>query len=322
MTIDLTDPIFHDEDTARRHFEAIRWPDGPVCPHCGVVGNATELKGASTRPGVYKCKDCRKPFTATIGTLYERSHIPLHKWLLATRLLCSSKKGMSAHQLWQTLGFGSYRTAWFMAHRIREGRREAHLPEPMGGEGKMVEIDETFVGGLEKNKHRSKRQHVGTGGAGKEAVFSLVERGGKVRSHHVPAVTAATLRPIITAQVHEGTFVMTDEGATAKSLGRGFEKHGSVNHSIGEYVRGEIHTNTIEGYFSIFKRGITGVYHHVSAEHLKRYLGEFDFRYNYRIKLGVDDATRATLAVKGIAGKRLTYKLPHGRAPDAPASNA
>jgi transposase-like protein len=152
MIVNLTNPIFHDEDVARRHFEAIRWPDGPICPHCGVVDNATELKGASTRPGVYKCKDCRKPFTATIGTLYERSHIPLHKWLLATHLLCASKKGMSAHQLWRTLGFGSYRTAWFMAHRIREGMREAHLPEPMGGEGKFVEADETYVGGKAKSR--------------------------------------------------------------------------------------------------------------------------------------------------------------------------
>jgi transposase-like protein len=312
MAVDLTDPIFHDEEAARRHFEADRWPDGPICPHCGVVGNATELKGKSTRPGVYKCKDCRKPFTATIGTLYERSHIPLHKWLLATHLLCASKKGMSAHQLWRQLGFGSYRTAWFMAHRIREGMRGAHIPEPMGGEGKTVEIDETFVGALEKNKHRSKRKHAGTGGAGKEAVFSLVERGGKVRSHHVADVTAATLRPILTAQVHKATFVMTDEGATAMSLGRGFEKHDMVNHSIGEYVRGDAHTNTIEGYFSIFKRGIYGVYHHVSAEHLKRYLGEFDFRYNHRVALGFDDAARAAIAIKGVAGKRLTYRLARG----------
>src|SRR4051794_3648975 len=188
----------------------------------------------------------------------------------------------------------------------------------MGGEGKTVEIDETFVGGLEKNKHRSKRKHAGTGGAGKEAVFSLVERGGKVRSHHVADVTAATLRPILTAQVHKATFVMTDEGATAMSLGRGFEKHDMVNHSIGEYVRGDAHTNTIEGYFSIFKRGIYGVYHHVSAEHLKRYLGEFDFRYNHRMALGFDDTTRAAIAVKGIAGKRLTYR-PARRAEQATA---
>jgi transposase-like protein len=287
MNVDLTDPTFNNEEAARKHFEASRWPNGPICPHCGVVDEATELKGKSTRPGVYNCRACDTPFTATIGTIFERSHIPMHKWLLAIHLMSASKKGISAHQLWRMLGFGSYRTAWFMAHRIRESMRELHPEDagPLGGEGKTVEIDETFVGGLEKNKHRSKRQHVGTGGAGKEAVFSLVERGGKVRSHHVPTVTAATLRPILKAQVHEATFVMTDEGATAKSLGRGFEKHGMVNHSIGEYVRGDIHTNTIEGYFSIFKRGINGVYHHVSQQHLKRYLAEFDFRYNERIAL-------------------------------------
>jgi transposase-like protein len=238
----------------------------------------------------------------------ERSHVPLNKWALAYRLMCSSKKGMSAHQLHRMLGV-TYKTAWFMGHRIRESMRDLH-PETLGGEGKTVEIDETFVGGLEKNKHRSKRQHVGTGGAGKEAVFSLVERGGRVSSHHVPAVTAATLRPILTAQVHEATFVMTDEGATAKSLGRGFEKHGMVNHSIGEYVRDDIHTNTIEGYFSIFKRGIYGVYHHVSQEHLKRYLAEFDFRYNERVALGVSDIERTAKAIKGAEGKRLTYRQP------------
>jgi transposase-like protein len=310
MNVDLTDPIYNNEGAARRHYEASRWPNGPVCPRCGVIGNSVELKGKSTRPGVYNCRDCDKPFTATIGTIFERSHIPMHKWLLAIRLLSSSKKGMSAHQLWRMLGFGSYRTAWFMAHRIRESMRELHPEDadPMGGDGKTVEIDETFVGGLEKNKHRSKRQHVGTGGAGKEAVFSLVERGGRVRSHHVPAVTAATLRPIITAQVHKATFVMTDEGATAKSLGRAFENHGSVNHSIGEYVRGEIHTNTIEGYFSIFKRGINGVYHHVSQQHLKRYLVEFDFRYNERIALGVNDSERAAKVLRGTVGKRMTYQ--------------
>jgi transposase-like protein len=314
MNVDLTDPIFNNEEIARRHFEASRWPNGPICPHCGVVDEATELRGKSTRPGVYNCRACDKPFTATIGTIFERSHIPMHKWLLAIHLLSASKKGMSAHQLWRMLGFGSYRTAWFMAHRIRESMRELHPEDtdPMGGEGKTVEIDETFVGGLEKNKHRSKRQHVGTGGAGKEAVFSLVERGGKVRSHHVPAVTAATLRPILKAQVHEATFVMTDEGATAKSLGRGFEKHGMVNHSIGEYVRGEIHTNTIEGYFSIFKRGINGVYHHVSQQHLKRYLAEFDFRYNERIALGVTDSERAEKVLRGTVGKRVTYQGTNG----------
>jgi len=219
MTCDLTDKIFTDETAARKHFESIRWPDGPVCPHCGVLGEATELKGESTRPGLYKCRACQKPFTATMGTLYERSHIPLHKWLLATHLMASSKKGMSAHQLWRMLSFGSYRTAWFMAHRIREGMREL-FPEangPLGGKGKTVEMDETFVGGLEKNKHRSKRKHKGTGGAGKEAVYSLVERRGRVRSHHVPSVNAKNLRPIVEAQIHDATMVYTDEGATSKS---------------------------------------------------------------------------------------------------------
>jgi transposase-like protein len=303
MTLNLTDPIFHDEDAARAHFEAIRWPDGPICPHCGVVDNATELKGKSTRPGVYKCKDCRKPFTATVGTLYERSHIPLHKWLLATRLLCGSKKGMSAHQLWRQLGFGSYRTAWFMAHRIREGMREAHLPTtPMGGEGKFVEADETFVGGRAKNRAYAKVAPY------KEAVVSLVERGGKVRSHHVADVTASTLKPILADAIAKDTHFRTDSSPVYTGLGGGFASHTTVNHSIKEYVRGDAHTNTAEGYFSILKRGIYGVYHHVSAEHLKRYLGEFDFRYNHRIALGFDDATRATLAVKGIAGKRLTYR--------------
>jgi transposase-like protein len=314
MTCDLTNPIFTDETEARKHFEALRWPDGPICPHCGTVNEATELKGKSTRPGLYKCRPCQKPFTATMGTLYERSHIPLHKWLLATHLMSASKKGMSAHQLWRMLGFGSYRTAWFMAHRIREGMRELFPEEsgPLGGEGKTVEMDETFVGGLEKNKHRSKRKHKGTGGVGKQAVYSLVERKGRVRSHHVAAVNAKTLAPILAAQLDGATMVYTDEGATSKNLGRLYDKHASVNHSIGEYVRGDVHTNTIEGYFSILKRGINGTYHHVSQQHLKRYLAEFDYRYNQRIALGVNDAERASKAVAGIVGKRLTYQDTNG----------
>jgi transposase-like protein len=313
MTCDLTDKTFTDETAARAHFEKMRWPDGPICPHCGTIDEATELRGESTRAGLYKCRACQKPFTATMGTLYEKSHIPLHKWLLATHLMTASKKGISAHQLWRMLGFGSYRTAWFMAHRIREGMRELFPEEtgPLGGEGKTVEIDETFVGGLEKNKHRNKRKHAGTGGAGKEAVFSLIERKGRVRSHHVTEVSAKTLRPILQAHVDGATFIMTDEGGAAKKIGSEFEHHGSVNHGIGEYVRGDIHINTAEGYFSVFKRGIYGTFHHISQQHLKRYLAEFDFRYNERAALGINDNMRAAKALKGVVGKRLTYDQPN-----------
>jgi len=312
--MNLTDPIFHDDEAARRHFEAVRWPQGPECPHCGVIGEATELKGKSTRPGVYKCKACRKPFTATVGTLFERSKIPLCKWLLATHLMCASKKGMSAHQLYRMMGFGSYRTAWFMAMRIRESMREL-FPEargPLGGEGKIVEVDETFIGGKEKNKHVSKRNAKNIGGMGKEIVFGLVERGGHVRTQVVKRVNAKTLRPIMTAQIDRATKLMTDDAGQYRHMGEDFD-HEVVNHSILEYVRGDAYTNTIEGYFSILKRGINGVYHHVSPQHLKRYLAEFDFRYNNREALEIDDAERARKAIEGVRGKRLTYRQPDGR---------
>ena len=307
MSGDFNSPVFQDPEKAREWLEGELWPDGPICPHCGVLNEATSVKGRSARPGLYMCNACRSQFTVTVGTLMERSKIPLNKWLFATYLLMASKKGMSTHQFRRMLGI-SLKSTWFLMHRIREALREGKFPGPIGGEGKTVEIDETFIGGLEKNKHRKKRKHIGTGGAGKEAVFSLVERGGRVRSHHVPEFTSKTLRPIIEAQVQEETFVMTDEGATAKSLGRSFENHASVNHSIGEYVRGGIHTNTIENYFSILKRGITGTYFHVSQEHLKRYIAQFDFRNNERQGLGVDDMTRTIRAIKGMPGKRLTYR--------------
>jgi transposase-like protein len=302
----LSAKFFHDEKAAYAWLESVVWPNGPVCPHCGGVERITVVGGKTARMGLKRCLQCKSQFTVTVGTVFERSHVKLHLWLQAAHLLCSSKKGMSSHQIHRILGV-TYRTAWFMTHRLREAMRDGHFPG-LGGEGKVVEIDETFVGGLEKNKHARKRKHLGTGGAGKEAVFALVERGGRVQSHHVASVTARTLRPIIKAQVDAATFVMTDEGATAKSLGRGFEKHGMVNHGIGEYVRGDIHTNTIEGYFSIFKRGINGVYHHISEQHLKRYLAEFDFRYNERLALGVGDQERTIRALCGIVGKRLTYR--------------
>jgi transposase-like protein len=313
MTADLTNPVFTDETKAREFLEATRWPDGPFCPHCGGVENITRLEGKSHRPGLLKCNQCSGHFSVTVGTLFERSHIPLHKWLLAMHLMSASKKGISAHQLHRMLGI-TYKSAWFMSHRIREAQRELN-PTPMGGEGKSVEADETYIGGKERNKHRSKRNAENIGGKGKEAVFALVERGGRVRSMHMTVqVTGATLRPILKAQVDKASFIYTDEAGQYRYLKADFARHETVNHGIGEYVRGDAHSNTIEGYFSILKRGITGVYHHVSQQHLKRYLGEFDFRYNYRASLGYTDADRALIALKGIEGKRLTYRRTVGAA--------
>lgn len=306
-TCDLTDPIFHDEEVARKHFESLRWPDGPVCPFCGTIDDATGLKGKTTRRGLYKCHGCQKPFTATIGTLYERSHIPLHKWLLATHLMCASKKAMSAHQLYRMLGFGSYRTAWFMAMRIREGMA-ALKPSALGGHGKTVEADTTYIGGKEKNKHAGQRNPKAIGGVGKQIVHSLAERGGEVRSNHIANVSGGTLRPVVMKQVHRSSPLMTDTAGGYMALGKEFACHEMVDHGALEYVRGDAHSNTVESFFALLKRGVIGTYHNISEAHLKRYLAEFDFRYNSRTRLGIDDKTRAAKAVKGIAGKRLTYR--------------
>ena len=311
----LNAPFFNDEDKARIYLEGQRWPDGPICPHCGCVERIYPVKANAekkVRKGLYQCNDCEQQFTVTVGTVYERSKVPLHKWLAATYLLCSSKKGFSAKQLERTIGV-TYKTAWFMFHRIREAMRDGS-PGLMGGNGKVVEMDETFTG---MGKKKSRRMKAGPGYKHKEKVFTLVERGGRARSFHVPEVNAKTLRPIIKEQVAKDSHVMTDEaGFYVKvnhlrkegQLSELVDKHDSVNHGIGEYVRGNVHTNTIEGYFSIFKRGLNGVYQHCSPQHLKRYLCEYDFRYNFREKLGYDDMQRTNEALKGIVGKRITYQ--------------
>lgn len=304
--MNLTDPIFQNADAAREHLERTRWPHGAVCAHCGVVGEATALKGKAHRAGVYQCNACREQFTVTVGTVFERSKVPLNKWLLATYLMSSSKKGVSAHQVARQLGV-TYKTAWFMCHRIREAMRQ-DAPPPMGGEGKVIEADETVIGGKERNKRLSKRNPKNIGAVGKQIAFSLVERGGGVRSFHVTSVNAKTLRPILMTQVHRASTLMSDDAGQYRIMGPEFARHEVVNHSADEYVRGDAYTNTIEGFFSILKRGITGVYHHVSEAHLKRYLAEFDFRYSLRSALGVNDTDRTNEALRGIGGKRLMYR--------------
>ncbi|MEQ1931655.1 MAG: IS1595 family transposase [Parvularculaceae bacterium] len=308
--VELSHPVYSNEEAARKHLEAVRWPDGVVCPHCGATDDARPLGGESMGAGWFYCEACKDKFTVRSGTVYERSHVPLHKWLLAFRLMASSKKGISAHQLHRTLNV-TYKTAWFMAHRIREAMAPAKgKADPLGGKGKIVEADETAIGGKERNKHRHKRNKKNIGMHGKQIAFSLVERGGKVRSFHVANVTGETLRPIIVTQIDRASKFMTDEASQYRPVGKEFAYHGKVNHGIEEYVRGDAHVNTLEGYFSILKRGVIGTYHHVSEAHLKRYLAEFDFRYNERAGLGVDDAERTTRAIKGAEGKRLMYRQP------------
>jgi transposase-like protein len=307
--LDLRNPIFNNDDAAREHLEQLLWRDGPYCPRCGVTGDRiTKLRGKSTRPGVYKCKDCRKPFSVTVGTVMERSHIPLSKWVLAAQLMASSKKSMSAHQLHRMLGT-TYETAWFLFHRLREAANDIDGSGPLGGENKVVEADESYIGGIARNKAYGPPPK-------KMAVFTLVEREGKARSRHIADVTARTLRETITTQASRDSYLMTDEAMVYQRLGKEFAGHGTVNHSADEYVRtgGFHHTNTVEGFFALFKRAVYGQFHHVSEAHLHRYLAEADFKYNHRSALGYDDVDRAAALLRGAKGKRLLYRQPDNQA--------
>jgi transposase-like protein len=316
--MNLTNKIYTNEDSARKHLEAIRWPDGISCPHCGGTEKIASVKMMSkpskTNPesvpvkGYYHCGDCRDKFTVRTGTIYERSHVPLHKWVLATQLLCASKKSMSAHQLHRMIGV-TYKTAWFMFHRIRESMIDVN-PDPMGGKDEHVQADETYIGkksGPAPETTTSGRPFTKRSGKArvpKNTVVSLVSKG-KARTFHVDRATADVVRDILVTNVSRDTDLVTDESNLYIKVGKEFASHETVNHSSGEYVRGSITTNNVENYFSIFKRGMKGVYQHCSEKHLQRYLTEFDFRYNNR---EISDFERATEAHKGAEGKRLTYR--------------
>jgi transposase-like protein len=305
--MNLTDPIYHDADKAREHIETLHWPHGPNCPHCGSVEKITKLQGKSTRPGVYKCNNCEKPFTVTVGTVMEDSKIPLNKWLMAFALVNGSKKGFSAHQLHRSLGI-TYKSAWFMHHRIREAM-SLDTGDGLGGLGHSVEADETFIG-RDKRKPLSRTaiRHM-------NAVVSLVDRStGRSRSFHVTDdLNMDTISRILFTNIDRKSRLLTDEAHFYRRPGSDFAAHGRVRHAQDEYVSRSdrtVHTNTVEGFFSIFKRGMKGIYQHCSSQHLQRYLYEFDFRYTFRAANGYDDAERTALAIKGARGKRLTYQQP------------
>lgn len=310
--LDIRAAIYHDDDAARAHLEKLLWPEGPICPRCGIMGDRIKkMEGKSLRAGVYNCRDCRKPFSVTVGTVMERSHIPLSKWVLAAQIMASSKKGFSALQLQRMIGT-NYETAWFLFHRLREAADEVEA-RPLGGPNRVIEADETYIGGKEHNKHAHKRSGVKGGPGGKMAVVALVEREGHTRSFHVANVTAKTLRPILAKHVSRESSLMTDESPIYPKIAETFSSHGTVNHSAGEYVRlgGFWHTNTIESHFALLKRGIYGTFHNVSEAHLGRYLCEFDFRANTR---DLTDAERCAALLKGTKGKRLTYRNPDNSA--------
>jgi transposase-like protein len=314
----LSRPHFQDANKAREYLEATRWPNGPICPHCGVIGDHYQLDGKAHRRGLWKCHDCREQFSVTVGTVFERSKIALNVWLQAVYLLCSSKKGMSSHQLHRTLGV-TYKTAWFMSHRIREAFRDGSAG-PIGGGGKIVEADETFWGTI--TGMTPKRKGRGGGWRHKHKILALVERDGRARSFHVANVTHETLKPILQSQIAKDSHLMTDAASHYRTLKGGFLSHETVNHARKQYakksraIKGEVaHSNTVESYFGIFKRGLMGTYHHVSEAHLQRYCTEFDFRFSYRTAQGFDDAQRANIALKQIGGKRLLYKGAHQQPP-------
>lgn len=296
--LNITNRIFHNEAKAAAHIERSRWPKGEIaCPHCGSL-RVRRMEG-KTQAGMFLCNDCRDKFTVRTGTVMERSHVPLHKWLLATHLMAASKKGMSAKQMERMLGV-TYKTAWFLCHRIREAMDGADTGGPLGGPGVFVEADETFVGGKAKNRAHRKP-------APKKAVVALIERDGRARSFHVANVTGVKLRSLIFTNVRRDSTLMTDQGAAFRFAGMDFPTHYTVNHSVKQFVRldRELHSNTAENFFSIFKRGVIGTYHHMSEAHLGRYCREFDMRYNTR---KMTDGERADLILKGGVGRRLTYR--------------
>jgi transposase-like protein len=303
MKSELLADHFANEGAAFAYVEAQLWPAGPVCPHCGTVGEASKSQGKTTRKGLWNCRACRKPFTVRMGTVFESSHVPMHIWLQAIYLVCSSKKGISTRQLQRTLG-GSMKTAWFLGHRIREMMAGSSGTSPFGTGGKIVEADETFITRSPKTRKpkdappRETRQ-----------VLSLVERGGRIRSQFLDH---RTVRQALFGQLDKDVQLRTDSSVVyRKILPEG--QHEYVDHSKGEYVRDDVHTNTLEGFFSIFKRGLIGIYQHIDQKHIDRYLAEFDFRYNNRAKLGIDDIQRTDRAIKGAVGKRLTYATPDDR---------
>ncbi len=295
----ISAPHFKDEPAAFAYVEARLWPTGPVCPFCAETARVGRLSGKATRPGLCKCYACKKQFTVRVGTIFESSHLPLHLWLQIIHFMCASKKGISTRQIQRLLNC-SMKTAWFLGHRIREAMKPVGAA-PVGGEGVTLEADETFIGrkaGTKLYKDVSEKQ----------IVFTLVERDGRARSTHIPNVRSETLREAIVANASLKANFMTDEHTSYGVVGGMFTAHATVNHGAGEYVRGPFHTNSVEGFFSILKRGIYGVYQHVSIAHLQRYLVEFDFRYSNREARGVDDIARADLALVGFKGKRLTYR--------------